>query len=96
VSNRSNDYSATLAERRAERAKLLALASAEREKARALRLRGGATAKAKALEHIAKAKRLESDAYRLRLRKGYTGGPRKKKSAKKGVGGWLARLGGGE
>jgi hypothetical protein len=63
VGKRITEYGAVLAERRAERAKLLAQAEGEAEKARALRLKGGAANRAKALEHTAKARRLQADAF---------------------------------
>jgi hypothetical protein len=94
---RTSEYAATLAERRAERAKLLALAQGEFEKARALRLKGGATNRAKALEHTAKGKRYEADAYRLKLRRASSGASRRR--GKRSGGGLvrvLAAIGGGE
>ena len=96
MANRTSGYSAELADRRAERARLLAQANVERDRARALRQKGGDMNRAKALEHIAKAKRLESEAYKLRLRKNHTGGPRRKRAKKSGIVGMLARIGGSE
>lgn len=95
VANRTSGYAADLAERRAERAALLAKANAERDKARTLRQRGGDANRAKALQHIAVAKRYEAEAYRLKLRKNHTGGPKRKRSKNKGISGFFAKLGGG-
>jgi len=97
VGKRITEYGAVLAERRAERAKLLAQAEGEAEKARALRLKGGAANRAKALEHTAKARRLQADAYKLRLRRGNaSGGKKKKKKGDMSPMRVLARIGGGE
>jgi len=92
MASRTSAKSAEYARRRAERAKLLGQAKGLRVQASAARAKGGTLADAKALDLIAKAKELEAQAYAIRLRSRYTGGPRRVRS--KGVIGWLAKLGG--